>query len=184
MKGESRYTSLHFDFWIFFQSRKNPQYHVFHWFNWWYSLCTHIPGFLPIWKKSNKMKGESRYTSLHFDFWIFSSLVKIHKIISVNDSTDDTRFYSYSWIFTKLKKNKKMKGESRYTYLHFDFWIFSSLVKIHNIMSSIDSTDDTRFLLIFLDFYQIEKKQKNDRWEQVHLSSFWFLDFFQSRKNP
>ena len=43
-----------------------------------------------------------------------------------------------------------MKGESRYTSLHFDFWIFSSLVKIHNIMSSIDSTDDTCFLLIFL----------------------------------
>ena len=53
------------------------------------------------------MKGESRYTYLHFDFWIFSSLVKIHKIISVNDSTDDTRFYSYSWIFTKLKKKQK-----------------------------------------------------------------------------
>jgi hypothetical protein len=97
------------------------------------------------------MKGESRYTSLHFDFWIFSSLVKIHNIMSSIDSTDDTRFLLIFLDFYQIeKKNKKMKGESRYTSLLFDFWIFSSLVKIHNIMSSIDSTDDTCFLLIFL----------------------------------
>ena len=50
-----------------------------------------------------------------------------------------------------------MKGEGRYTSLHFDFWIFSSLVKIHKIISVIDSNYDTRFLLIFLDFYQSGK---------------------------
>jgi hypothetical protein len=80
------------------------------------------------------MKGESRYTSLHFDFWIFSSLVKIHKLISFIKSNCNTCFYL---IFLK-------KGNFLITIWIQDYVFWFMLLTLH----SLRSTTQTMTLLL------------------------------------
>ena len=93
-------------------------------------------------------------------------------------------FNSYFWIFTNLEKihrNERWEQKQLPSFW-LSLWIFFILVKIHKLISFIESNCDTRFYPIFLDFYQIGKNPSNwcqkgnypiTNWIQDYV--FWFM---------